>query len=216
MHPKLREFLRCPESRRTGGGRARRRLPAVDRGRCPRAAPKAAMTGSHFHASRSARSHAATARSRNGIQADRPKSAWMLRQTEPRVVAEIDRLLDHDTEAEIDDLLNRQGLRSGEGKSFHRLIVRRIRCAYALSSRYERVRARGMLSLQQIAKPFNVCLDTAKRWRRAGLLTGCFVSSCFTTLLCATAGVDGCCASTIRPLIARPTGFAATPRFGAR
>src|SRR5438094_844340 len=65
-----------------------------------------------------------------------PKPAWMLRQTTPSVVAEIDRLLEHHTEAEIGELLNHQGLHSGEGKPFRRLIVWRIRHAYALKSRY--------------------------------------------------------------------------------
>src|SRR6202007_2476192 len=49
------------------------------------------------------------------------KSAWMLRQTPEAVVKEIDRLLDDYTEREIADLLNGQGMISGEGK---RLTVR--------------------------------------------------------------------------------------------
>jgi DNA invertase Pin-like site-specific DNA recombinase len=99
-----------------------------------------------------------------------PKPAWMLRQTTPSVVAEIDRLLEHHTEAEIAELLNHQGLHSGEGKPFRRLIVWRIRHAYALKSRYDRLRARGMLSLDEIAKRLQVCSATIKQWRQAGLL----------------------------------------------
>ena len=56
-----------------------------------------------------------------------PKPAWLLRQTPPAVVAEVDRLLADHTDAETADQLNRQGMLSGEGKSFNRLMVRRIR-----------------------------------------------------------------------------------------
>ena len=48
-----------------------------------------------------------------------PKPAWLLRQTPDTVVAEIDRLLDHHTDADIARLLNDQGLLSGQGVPFH-------------------------------------------------------------------------------------------------
>ena len=76
-----------------------------------------------------------------------PKSAWQLRKSAPAVVAEVDRLLDNHTEAEIAELLNRKGLTSGTGKHFHRLIVRRIRSVYRLKTRYARLRARGLLTI---------------------------------------------------------------------
>jgi len=99
-----------------------------------------------------------------------PKPAWMLRQTSSAVVAEIDRLLEQHTDGEIARLLNAQGLISGEGKPFSRLIVRRVRIAYALENRYDRLRVRGLLTLDEIAKRLNVCTTTIKLWRRAGLL----------------------------------------------
>jgi DNA invertase Pin-like site-specific DNA recombinase len=98
------------------------------------------------------------------------KPAWMLRQTPPTVVAEIDRLLAEHTDGETAQLLNDQGLTSGEGKRFHRIIVTRIRVSYDLPSRYDRLRARGMLSLHEIAKQFGVSPGTIKIWRQAGLL----------------------------------------------
>ena len=60
-----------------------------------------------------------------------PKPAWLLRQTSATVVAEIDRLLEEHTDGEIADLLNNRGLLSGDGKPFHRLIVRNIRITYS-------------------------------------------------------------------------------------
>jgi DNA invertase Pin-like site-specific DNA recombinase len=100
-----------------------------------------------------------------------PKPAWLLRQTPPTVVAEIDRLLADHTDAETAEQLNRQGIRSGEGKAFTRLMVRRIRIDYHLASCYARLRTRGMLTLHEIARCLDVCPSTVQMWRRAGLLT---------------------------------------------
>jgi DNA invertase Pin-like site-specific DNA recombinase len=95
---------------------------------------------------------------------------WMRQQTSPTVVAEIDRLLEEHTDAEIAELLNSRGLLSGAGKSFNPAMVSRIRVYYRLKSCYQRLRARGMLTLREIATCLDVRPDTAKRWRRAGLL----------------------------------------------
>jgi DNA invertase Pin-like site-specific DNA recombinase len=99
-----------------------------------------------------------------------PKSAWMLRQTSAAVIAEINRLLDEHTDREIAELLNRQGMISGEGKRFNRMMVARIRANYGLESRYSRLRARGLLTLNEIAAHLGVAAATVKNWRRAGLL----------------------------------------------
>lgn len=99
-----------------------------------------------------------------------PKPAWMLRQTPTTVVAEIDRLLQDHTDGEIADLLNDQNLLSGDGKPFHRLIVRNIRITYSLISRYDRLRARGLLTMAELAERLNVSTSTIKLWRRANLL----------------------------------------------
>ncbi len=101
-----------------------------------------------------------------------PQPAWMLRQTPCAVVTAIDTLLNEHTDGETAELLNRQGLTSGEGKLFHRTMIARIRNSYALPSRYERLRARGLLTLAEIADRLDVGPDTVKVWRRAGLLAG--------------------------------------------
>lgn len=98
--------------------------------------------------------------------------SWMSWQTPPTVIAEINRLLEDHTDGETANELNCQGLISGQGKQFSRTIVTRIRIAHHLQSRYDRLRARGMLSLSEIADHFNVEADTVKIWRRAGLLVG--------------------------------------------
>jgi hypothetical protein len=59
---------------------------------------------------------------------------------------------------------------SGEGKRFNRTMVARIRSNYGLQARYSRLRARGMLTLAEIAKRLDISTSTAKTWRCAGLL----------------------------------------------
>jgi DNA invertase Pin-like site-specific DNA recombinase len=100
----------------------------------------------------------------------RPKPAWMLRQTSAMVITEINRLLDLHTEGEIAHLLNSQGTISGEGKRFNRTMVARIRSNYGLERRYSRLRARGLLTVHEIAAHLDVSPATAKVWCRAGLL----------------------------------------------
>jgi DNA invertase Pin-like site-specific DNA recombinase len=99
-----------------------------------------------------------------------PKPSWMVRQTPQAVVAEIDRLLDDHTDGKIAAQLNAQGTLSGQGRRFNGDMVARIRRSYNLRDRYARLRERGLLSQEEIAKRLGIIVDTLKIWRRAGLL----------------------------------------------
>lgn len=100
----------------------------------------------------------------------RALSAWELRQTNPEVVAEIDKLLDDHTDARIAAILNQRGYETGTGKTFSHWTVWRLRAEYKLRSRYSRLRAAGMLDQVELAKRLGVRPETIKIWRRAGLL----------------------------------------------
>ena len=100
----------------------------------------------------------------------RPVSAWALRQTNPEVIAEIDRLLAEDTEGAIARRLTERGFRSGVGTPVTRETVMHVRHHYQLTSRYERLRERGLLTLAEVAQTLGISTATAKHWRRAGLL----------------------------------------------
>jgi hypothetical protein len=100
-----------------------------------------------------------------------PPAAWQLRQTVPEVLAELDRLLDDHTDAETANALNASGHRSGEGKPFTGRIVLELRRSHQLPSHADRLRARGLLTLPEIADRLGVHVSTIKAWRRAGLLT---------------------------------------------
>src|SRR5437867_4415448 len=77
-----------------------------------------------------------------------PLPAWKLRMIPAEVVAEIDRLLDHYTVVQIAVMLNQRGLRTGEGKPFHRRVVARSRRAYGLKPRYDRLREAGLYTIE--------------------------------------------------------------------
>ncbi len=97
-------------------------------------------------------------------------SAWQLRQTRPEVMAAIDELLEHQTERDVAKSLNARGFQTGTGKAFSPWTIYRLRRDYHLRSRFDRLRARGMLEQTEIATLLGVTTATIKVWRRAGLL----------------------------------------------
>jgi hypothetical protein len=99
-----------------------------------------------------------------------PPNAWQLRQTSPEVVDQIDALMEEHTDVEIATILNAQGFASGERKPFHPMMVYRLRTEYGLQSRFDRLRERGMLTIDEMAALLNVLPITIGVWRRRGLL----------------------------------------------
>jgi hypothetical protein len=87
-------------------------------------------------------------------------------------VKEIDRLLDDHTYLQIASILNDRGLRSGENNSFTSRIVARIRRRYGLIPRYDRLRAAGMLTVDEMAEILGITPQSVKIWNRHGLLRG--------------------------------------------
>ena len=89
-------------------------------------------------------------------------------RTAKTVVTEIDALLDHHTDAEIAEILNQRGLRTGYDLSFNTTRVFGIRLRYQLKSRYQRLREQGLLSVQETAKALGISPSTVRRMRWAG------------------------------------------------
>jgi DNA invertase Pin-like site-specific DNA recombinase len=99
-----------------------------------------------------------------------PKNGCESWQTDPEIIAQIDRLLDTYTEAEIAAQLNERGLRSGKDQRFNHRLVGNVRRGYHLKSRYARLRERGLLTAAEMAAELNVCKTTIHAWHRHGLL----------------------------------------------
>jgi len=104
------------------------------------------------------------------IQLPLPLRSWEQRQTSKEAVAEIDRLLDLHTYPEVAAKLNECGMNSGEGKPFTARIVAGIQRRYNLRSQYDRLRAAGLLTLQEIAEVLDLSPTRVKIWLRQGLL----------------------------------------------
>ena len=99
-----------------------------------------------------------------------PLNAWQARQTEPETLTMLDSLLDTHTDAEAAEALNGTGRRSGMGSPFTARIVLHLRRSKGLPSHADRLRARGLLSLAEMAQRLQMNPSTIKAWRRAGLL----------------------------------------------
>jgi len=99
-----------------------------------------------------------------------PQAAWALRKTKPEIVAEIDRLLDNQTEAEVAHLLNERGWHSSAGNPFTRGMVHMLRRSHRLKSRFTRLQAQGLLTLQQIGPMIGSVASRVNYWRQVGLL----------------------------------------------
>jgi DNA invertase Pin-like site-specific DNA recombinase len=96
--------------------------------------------------------------------------AWKTRQTPNSTLTLIDQLLNDHTDGETADHLNRAGLKSGKHQPFTGRIIIHLRRNHNIPSHRDRLRAKGMLTLNEIAKHLNVHPTTIKTWHAAGLL----------------------------------------------
>jgi hypothetical protein len=105
---------------------------------------------------------------------ERPLPIAQIRKFKPELVAMVDHLLDQYCDREIADILNRDGWRTWEGKPFNLKKVAWVRTAYKLSSRYDRLRRRGMLTTIEVATTFGISKTAVHEWGRQGLITKCY------------------------------------------
>ena len=98
-------------------------------------------------------------------------TGWQARQTNPDTFKLLDQLLHDHTDAEAAQQLNAAGRRTGTNKPFTAHIVMHIRRANDLASHADRLRARGLLTIDETAQRLGVHTSTIKAWHRAGLLT---------------------------------------------
>jgi hypothetical protein len=101
-----------------------------------------------------------------------PLNAWQQRTTSPEIVQEVDRLLEHHTFSQIASLLNERGAFSGERRRFTPQIVARIRRKYRLTSRYDRLRSAGLLTVEEIAALLQIMPHHVRMWQRQGVIRG--------------------------------------------
>ncbi len=97
--------------------------------------------------------------------------SYQARQTKPDTLAALDRLLDTHTDAQAADALNANSHRSGTSQAFTPKIVLHLRRCNNLPSHLERLRAKGLLTMPELADRLGVHISTIKAWHHAGLLT---------------------------------------------
>ncbi len=101
-----------------------------------------------------------------------PMNAWQQRETKADVMTLIDRLLETLTDNGVAAELNRMGHTSGMNQAFTGCIVARLRREYQLVSTEERLRRRGLLSLEAMAHRLGISTTSVKIWRIHGLIVG--------------------------------------------
>lgn len=101
-----------------------------------------------------------------------PVKVFEARRTSSAAVARVDELLDSHTDKDVARILNDEGLLSGDGGPFDAMAVARVRRAYGLRSRFDRLRAAGLLTTAEMAAELGVVTHTVYNWRKAGLLSG--------------------------------------------
>jgi DNA invertase Pin-like site-specific DNA recombinase len=99
-----------------------------------------------------------------------PLRAWESCMTDAEVVGRIDRLLDTQTFGEIAAALNENGYKPGKGQRFTARYIARIQKQYSLRPRFDRLRAVGMLTLEEMATALAVNPKTVKIWAAHGML----------------------------------------------
>ncbi|MBA2684053.1 MAG: recombinase family protein [Gemmatimonadaceae bacterium] len=102
----------------------------------------------------------------------RPLRAWEAHTTPASTITLIDELLNDHTYDETVTILNQQRLTGGWGHPFTVTSLTQLCRNRGIPSHHERLRAAGMLTLDQIAKELSVSTQTVKVWQRRGDITG--------------------------------------------
>jgi hypothetical protein len=100
----------------------------------------------------------------------RPLSFCESHKQNPELVAEMDLLLDDYNYADVARILNENGFKTGDGLPLTSPAVGYIRTAYGLKSRFDRLRARGMLTMFEMARRCGVSTNTIGHWRQKGVI----------------------------------------------
>ncbi len=106
------------------------------------------------------------------LELPRPLTAWELRTTPAEIVSEIDRLTDQYTDKQIVQILNERGALSGCGQRFNSRIIARVRREYNLKPRYDRLREKGLVTLEEMSERLEISPHCVVTWRNHGLLCG--------------------------------------------
>ncbi len=101
-----------------------------------------------------------------------PQKPWQAWKASPELVRLVDSLLNEHTDEQVAAILNERGLKTGKGSIFRGRLIGNIRRAFGLKCRYDRLREKGKLTIQEMASRLSMDVHTIRAWRKAGLLLG--------------------------------------------
>lgn len=104
------------------------------------------------------------------LQLPRPQSVTITRKTNLELIAQMDRLLNQQSEGEVARILNEAGWRSSSGQPFSLTLVQGLRRTYRMKSRFVRLQEQGLLTGRQIEDMLGPGTNRAKYWQKAGVL----------------------------------------------
>jgi DNA invertase Pin-like site-specific DNA recombinase len=106
------------------------------------------------------------------LHVPRPLRAWEAHTTPASTIALIDQLLNDHTYDETVEILNDKSLTGGWGHPFTVVSLTQLCKHRGIASHQQRLRAAGMLTLDEIATQLGVSAQTVKVWQRRGDITG--------------------------------------------
>ncbi|MDA8315526.1 MAG: zinc ribbon domain-containing protein, partial [Actinomycetota bacterium] len=106
------------------------------------------------------------------LEVPRPLTAYELHTTAPATIALIEALLDDHPYDEVVGILNERRITGGWGKPFNVASLRALCRLRGIPDHRERLRAQGMLTLEEIAAQLGVSTQTIKIWQRRGDISG--------------------------------------------
>ncbi len=100
----------------------------------------------------------------------RPLPMSQVRKTPPEVIHRLDQLLETCSDREAAAHINTLGFGNWKGEPFTAKRVRYLRHIYQLKSRFDRLRDRGFITADQVARDLGVCLTQVHHLGREGIL----------------------------------------------
>jgi hypothetical protein len=105
------------------------------------------------------------------LTVEAPKTWAKICQFKPELIEQLDQLLETCTPQQAADRLNALGYLNWENEPFTKRKVISIRFAYKLKTPFQRLRGRGFVFAEELARRLQVSTSTIHAWDRAGLLS---------------------------------------------
>jgi hypothetical protein len=110
------------------------------------------------------------------IEVERPLPAGKRMRMKPELIAEIDRLLEVHSNTEVAQILNHRGVRPPGAEvignqTFTGEDVARLAATHGVASRYDRLRARGLLTTREVLPRLGITLAALRLRLKKGTLT---------------------------------------------